>query len=354
MAKIDEVLNRHWRDLKDAHPGILNVAISEKWVNGINTHEPSITVYVAKKLPMTVLDNSEKLPSSIEDIPVDVIELAPKTWTAGKTDVSEKHPEEQKRLLGATREPKVSLTVASPKRLTGSLTVDWLDFCSPIQDQGNCGSCVGEGTIGVMEACYRVAENNPKDQIKLSEAQAFFCSGGTCSLGSNCQSILNYLKINGVCLEQYLPYKPVDQACNAGILPGWQSSVYRISEWSDITDLATIRQLIAKSPLIACMDVHQSFFNYISGIYKNLGPTDPVAGGHCIGNIGIDDTKSAWHGRNSWGVGWGEKGYFWITFGDSGFDSEAWHLIPILNPNPTPVPPVPVKKNCWLKKMLKW
>ena len=345
MAKIDEVLNRHWQELKALHPGILNVAIAEKFANGVNTHIPSITVYVAKKMPMASLQNSEKIPTSLEDIPVDVVELAPTTWTAGRTSVSEMHPADQKQLLGARKNPKVNiLTIKGPSIEIAGLNVDWKTWCSPVRNQGNCGSCIGHGPIETMEACYRLLENNPADKIKFSVAAAFFCAGGTCANGLNCPAILNYLQTQGVCLDQYLPYKDVEQTCHAGILPGWQQNVYKISGWTDLTDLASIRAAITKSPLIACMDVHQSFFNYKSGVYKNLGAADPVAGEHCLGNIGASDPTSAWHGENSWGTGWGEAGFFWIAYGDSGFDSEAWQLFPILNP--TPIPPAPVKKKC--------
>ena len=152
MAKIDEVLNRHWQDLKALHPVILNVAVAEKWANGVNTHIPSITVYVAKKLPMTTLQNSEKIPASLEDIPVDVVELAPTTWTAAKTSVSEMHPADQKQLLGAHRNPKANiLTIKGPSIAIGGLNVDWKTWCSPVRNQGNCGSCIVAIKSGEVE-----------------------------------------------------------------------------------------------------------------------------------------------------------------------------------------------------------
>jgi hypothetical protein len=80
--------------------------------------------------------------------------------------------------------------------------------------------------------------------------------------------------------------------------------------------------------------------NYVSGVYHNLGNSDPILGGHCIAVIGYSDELGAWKIRNSWGTGWGEKGYCWIKYGDSGIDSEMWEVIPTLD-KPDPEPPTP-------------
>ena len=146
------------------------MALGTKFKDGKDTGVPAIVVYVSRKVAAEYLFAEHLIPIDIEGVPTDVVEFAPTTWKAGKTAVSEKHPLEQKRLLGVPKPPKVimsSITAGNPAQ---SIEVDWLTFFSAIQNQANCGSCVAFGDIGVWEAVYRIVANNPADPIKLSEA----------------------------------------------------------------------------------------------------------------------------------------------------------------------------------------
>jgi hypothetical protein len=64
----------------------------------------------------------------------------------------------------------------------------------------------------------------------------------------------------------------------------------------------------------ACMIVYQDFFSYRSGVYRHV--TGGVAGGHCVSLIGYDDAQGCWIGKNSWGAGWGDGGFFKIAYGE--------------------------------------
>jgi len=346
VADIHMVLDRHHDDLKKL-PGVLNTAVSEKWSNGVNTHQPAIIIYVERKIAADRLSPSELIPKEIEGIPTDVIEIAPKTWIPGKTMVSQLKPSEQRRLLGVTP-PKVVMASPAAVKETAGLEVNWQKYCSPIQDQAKCGSCVAFGCIGIMEACIRALENDPADPIKLSEDQAFFCSGGRCDWGSDCPTILEFLRLHGVCPASMMPYTDSNHACNLKITPGWEQYVRKISSWHNISNLVA-RFAILKLPMVAVMEVHQSFFSYTGGVYQSLGPTDPHVGWHCVGCIGISDITQSWRARNSWGTGWGMDGYFVIGYGDSHFDDEFWTLVPDMSP--VPVPPTPPQPLCpWFQK----
>jgi C1A family cysteine protease len=342
-----EIITRHLDGLKKRE-NYLNVNIGNKFKGGKDTGVKSIIVYVKRKQPCVELAESECLPTELEGVPVDVQEINPPagTWTAGRTSISEMHPLDQIHRLGAPRKVKEK-TAQQNRKITVSapLYFDWIGWFSAIQNQKNCGSCVSFGNIGIIEALYRLLEGIMNDPIKLSEALAFFCSGGNCEDGSTPNAFLDYMIKSGTTLEQYCPYVDQDQACQSGVLPGWQDHIYKIASYADITDLNAIRTALTHGPVNACMDVPQSFFNYQAGVYVPLA-NDPIQGGHDVGNIGLNDSLGAYHGRNSWDVTWGEKGYFWIKYGECGFDSEAWVPVPILNP--VPVPPVPVKKKCWI------
>jgi hypothetical protein len=338
-----EVLNKYWKWLL-ARDNVLNVALGNKITKGVDTGVPAIVVYVSKKLPAGQLAAGHLIPPALENVPTDVVELAPKTWQAGKTTVSQLHPEDQRRLLGIRDRPAPkAIRRIHPEVGTASGHSNWIPWASPVQNQANCGSCTSFGNIGIWEIVIRIKRNNQADPIKLSEAHLFFCAGGTCDGGCTVDAILNQA-LNGVCLESCLPYQDHDQACGAGICANWWENAEKLSAWNIITDPDEIKSLLDREPLNATMAVHQSFFNYTGGTYRNLGPQDPIVGYHDIGCLGYDDPANWRAIRNSWGIGWapdcvidGEPrpGYCLIDAGE--LDPQMYELVPD-GPVPAPSP----------------
>lgn len=213
------------------------------------------------------------------------------------------------------------------RRKVNSTAIDWRGFCSEIRDQGQCGSCTAFGSIGAWEANIHILEGLVQD---LSEQDLFACSGGTCDGGNTVEDTLNYAENKGVCIEDDDPYTSgeagEDKAC--GLSRKLNPIIYKLSTWVPVTDVAEMKTLLMAGPLVGCMDVHQSFMNYLDGVYHSLGRKDPMIGGHCIAVVGYDDSKNAWICRNSWGTGWGIQGYFYIQYGDSGIDDIMYQIIP--------------------------
>jgi C1A family cysteine protease len=341
-----EVLSRYWEELK-TKANYLNVAIGTKFKDGKDTGVPAIVVYVSKKVATAELSPEDTVPREIEGVPTDIVELAPTDWQAGKTDISQLHPAEQLHRMGLIKGP-ISPKAVSKYVLAGtpSGASEWSAWAYPAQDQANCGICTAFGNTGVWETKLRIAAKNPNLDCKLSEAHLFFCSGGTCDGGNTVDAVLNHA-MKGVCLESCLPYKDIDQACSAGICANWWLNAKRLKGWNKITDPTAIKILLDSEPLNCTMAVHQSLFNYVSGVYKNLGNSDPIVGYHDIGNLGYSDALSADLIRNSW-KGWGSKclvngvirpGYCWIAYGE--LDAERQQLIldgPVPAPSPTPIP----------------
>lgn len=235
------------------------------------------------------------------------------------------------------------------------MSSDWRSYCSPIQDQGSCGSCTAFGTIGVWEPAVRIFETDPTDPIKLSERDLFFCSGGTCEDGNDVPSTLDWGVSNGVCSDACLPYGKtydgIDYTCSQGRCSAYWVGSSKLALWSAVYDAPSMKAALDKAPLVTTMAVHQSFISYVGGVYHSLGDSDPVIGYHCIGIVGYDDAQQAWLLRNSWGTGWGMGGYCWIAYGDSAVDSTMYQLIPDgtepIPPNPVPPTPIPWWKALW-------
>jgi len=96
-----DILERH-PELRDI-PGVWNIRIATKWKDGKDTGKTSIVVYVRKKKELRNLRKAERIPSEIEGIPVDVIELSTSDFKLGNTAPSKLPPKVQRRIAGGVR-----------------------------------------------------------------------------------------------------------------------------------------------------------------------------------------------------------------------------------------------------------
>lgn len=78
-------------------------------------------------------------------------------------------------------------------------------------------------------------------------------------------------------------------------------------------------------------DVYADFMNYKGGVYKHVAGVRK--GGHAIKILGwgIEQGVNYWICANSWGMGWGEEGYFRIAFGECGIDKTVVGCTPDLS-----------------------
>jgi hypothetical protein len=169
-----EVLSRHWEELSRKR-NYLNSAVGTKFKDGKDTGVPAIVVYVSRKVPAVELAPEHMVPDQIEGVPTDVVELAPKTWTAGRTSVSQLHPAEQLKKLGAKRTSNPKVALAPPAKVrTPNGAADHTAVAQPIQDQKSCGACLAFDYIGVWETVIAIAQASAGPVIKLSEGHCFF------------------------------------------------------------------------------------------------------------------------------------------------------------------------------------
>jgi C1A family cysteine protease len=264
-------------------------------------------------------------------------------WRMGDTSVS-RLTEEQRRLrLGVpltaealaasaavdvrsfeARAEAVGAPAAFDVRNVGGVNYD----AEGVRNQGACGSCVAFGTVAAAEIVYRFTRGVTTG-VDLSEAHLFYvhgrARGATCDTGWLPAPAYTDFQDRGVTFEDYYPYVAGDQDGTTQVNADWPNRLARVTGAVDLTgDPARIKEHIATyGAVTACFVVYQDFFPYKGDVYRHL--TGDVAGGHCVVLLGYDDAAGCWIGRNSWGAGWGEQGWFRIGYGEGNI--ESWQVV---------------------------
>jgi C1A family cysteine protease len=211
--------------------------------------------------------------------------------------------------------------------------VDWRahngqNYVTSVKFQGACGTCTCFSSAAATESAICIATSTPPHVVNgaeypdLSEAQMFYC--GAASQGRNCDAgwflpaAFDFITTNGVAPESYFPYTSGDQSC--GIKSGWQSVVTKITGQTKMATPDDARTwLVNKGPIAAMLIAYQDLFTYATGVYRHV--SGERLGIHSVCIVGFSDTQQAWLCKNSWSDQWGEKGFFWMEFGQCGIES---------------------------------
>jgi len=176
---------------------------------------------------------------------------------------------------------------------------------TPVQDQGQCGSCWAFSAIAALEGAH--AQANAK-LIKLSEQQLVDCSSDQGDEGCNgglMDNAFTYLESSLIELESDYPYEAVDQQCAYNKKKG----KFGVSSFEDVKQGCekSLTAALAKSVVSVAVDAG-AFQFYDSGIITEDCGTDLDHGVTAVG-YGTEGKTDFYIVKNSWGADWGEEGY---------------------------------------------
>lgn len=216
-------------------------------------------------------------------------------------------------------------------------------FCSPIENQGNLGSCTAHAGVGLMEYYENRAHGRFIDASRLFLYKVTrTLLGWTGDTGAWLRTTMKAMVLFGVPPERYYPYliprfdDDPGAFCYA-LAQNFQSMIYYRHDVLGRTGdqvLDQVKRFLSFGyPSMFGFTVYN--FGNAEGEFVFPQPGDSVLGGHAVVAVGYNDNrniagrKGALLIRNSWGTGWGDEGYGWLPYDyvKSGLASDFWSLI---------------------------
>lgn len=215
-------------------------------------------------------------------------------------------------------------------------------------NQGQLGSCTAWAVGYAARSYYAVntekrRRNNPDDIASPAYIYHAIRKAENCDVGSAIPDALNLLK-QGVASLRQVPYS--DTACRrpnaeqVRMATDFRTKGWR---WVDYKDVDNIKGALANgNPVIFGMVLHDKFHQLRGpSIYKSIA-TDRSKS-HAMVVVGYDETRQAFKIINSWGRGWGDRGFGWIDYNILSRESHSAYTI-VMEPSPPPKPPEPKPK----------
>jgi C1A family cysteine protease len=201
------------------------------------------------------------------------------------------------------------------------VSVDLRPKCSPVENQGQLGSCTANALAGALEFLELESGTLFTDLSRLFIYYNERVIEHTIKSDSGAQirDGVKTLAKQGVCPEKKWPYviskfenKPTP-ACYA------EAKNHIITSYHRILTLDEMRTCLAEGyPFVFGFTVYESFESLEvarTGIVDMPESSERVVGGHAVLGVGYNDEQRRFIVRNSWGKDWGQRGYFTIPYG---------------------------------------
>lgn len=201
-----------------------------------------------------------------------------------------------------------------------------------IYDQGQLGSCTGNGTAKAIRCARRKAGLPDFDPSRLALYYNARRLEGDISqdAGANIRDVVKGANLWGYAPESEWPYDiskfsdtPTDQYYA-------DSLSNKIHAYASVNNSHVDNIKLALShgyPVVFGIQLYEGFEEYSSGIIQlpNVN-RDQYLGGHCMDITGCNDGLRAFEVDNSWGITWGQGGRCWISYDYicSGFVDDLW------------------------------
>lgn len=231
--------------------------------------------------------------------------------------------------LGDFRDHKFSML----QGLTLPSLVDLRNQDSPIEDQGQLGSCTSFAAGAAFRFDMRkqgLSDFVPSHLFEYYNSRSR--NQKSVDSGATIRGAIKAINTYGLCPESEWPYdiskfasKPPTQSYKDALQD-------RAIKYQAIAQNITVMKncLAQGLPFVIGISVYQSFESQIvanTGMVPLPKNSERLLGGHALMVCGYRDSNLTFIVRNSWGSGFGDGGYIYLPYAyllDSGLSSDFW------------------------------
>jgi len=227
---------------------------------------------------------------------------------------------------------------AAPLAALGPLPtkVDLRPQCPPVYDQRQLGSCTANAIGGAIQfdrLKQKISDFVPSRLFIYYNERVLEHSVNSDS-GAQIRDGIKSVGAQGDCPETEWPYNLAKFKTKPAAACYTEALKYKVVSYQRVPQtLGQLKGCLASGyPFVFGFTVYESFESAAvakSGHATLPKSTEAVVGGHAVVGVGYDDAKQWFVVRNSWGTGWGMKGYFTLPYAyvtDSNLASDFWNI----------------------------
>ncbi len=218
------------------------------------------------------------------------------------------------------------LNLRNVQFINAPLTTTLKPYINTVYNQGSLGSCTANAFCASFNIQNVVNKKYPKfnpSRLYLYYKTRELEGTVTTDSGADVVNGQKYVQQHGICSEQLWPYVERRFAMTPPPSCDIEATKYKIKSYSvmpiDTYLVNNIKTCINKNmPVLIAVLLYTSFYS-LSVSKTGVVPLpnlkrETCLGGHEMCIIGYNDTKQVFIVQNSWGIGWGDKGYCYMPY----------------------------------------